>query len=129
MKLSSRLRPHIGGALAALVMFTLGSPGAFADGTTATGTLTFVSTETTGVFIQLKSANGALITADPDGCGRNYMFMLDKNHPMFNALYAALLSAFSTGSPTFLKLSGCNGSTGNTWPLVSYVTQGQYQAP
>jgi len=100
-----------------------------ADGVTGKGNITFLSTETSGVFIQLKNASGSLVKADPDACGRDYLFMLDKNHPAFNALYAALLSAYVANTSTYLKLSGCNGTPGNTWALISYVVQGDYQAP
>ena len=100
-----------------------------ADGVTAKGTVTFISTETSGVFIQLQGASGSLVKADPDGCGRDYLFMLDKNNPGFMELYAALLSAYASSATTYLKLSGCNGAPGNTWPLMAYVVQGDYQAP
>ena len=102
---------------------------AVADGVSGKGTITFVSSEVTGVFIQIKSASSTLIKADPDGCGRNYLFMLDKNNPLFTTLYAAILTAYASGAPTLVKLSGCAGTGGDTWPLISYVTQGDYQAP
>jgi hypothetical protein len=114
--------------VAALATFLFSSV-ALADGTTGKGTIVFLSAETGGVFIQIKGSTGNLAKADPDGCGRNYLFMLDKNHPTFNVLYAAILSAYATSSPMYLKLSGCSGASGNAWPLVSYATQGDYQAP
>ena len=100
-----------------------------ADGVTAKGAITFLSAEVNGVFVQLKDTSGNLVIADPDGCGRNYMFMLDKNHTEFKTLYAALLVAYTNNNPVYFKLSGCAGTPGDTWSHISYVIQGDYQSP
>lgn len=100
-----------------------------ASGVTSTGNVSYITAEVNGVLIQLKDENNALVKSDPDGCGRNWLFMLVKNHPNYDALYSTILSSFAAGMPTKLKLEGCTAASPNGWPIISYVQVGEYTAP
>jgi len=96
---------------------------ALAEGLTSVGTISYLAIETSIITIQLEDANNNIIKADPDGCGRDWAFILDKNHPRNNTLSAALMSAYHVKAPLKFKLVDC----AYLFPKVEYVMYGDYK--
>lgn len=99
--------------LLAIVAVSLGSAGfAVAGGWGAT-------TNIVGYYVWANSF-AAITTSNnqnPDNCTNSYYLVIDQTQPNFKEIWAAVITAQSTGQTVSLSYSGCSGS----YPLINAV--------
>lgn len=79
---------------------------AFANSSFEPGRITIITLHDSNQYIVIY-LDGGVITEEP--CNSKQALYLDRNHPFFKEMYAALLSAFHAGTPVQGWVNGTGG--------------------